>query len=151
MAKDEASHAPKEMVNIRLPSPEPGAQGEELPFRMAVVGDFKGKSDETPIAERDMFSVNPKNFDEVMGSMDLNINITVPNKIGGKEDEEIPVDLKFSEIKSFRPEEVAKQVPQIKDLVDLRKKLIELRSLAAKDPQALKELTNIFAELGKKE
>lgn len=148
MAKDEASVAPKEMVNIKLPDPAGGGQGEELPFRMAIVGDFTGKEDSTPVAERKLRDINKKNFSNIMASMDISTSFSVANKVSGREGEEIPVDLKFDGIKSFRPESVAKQVPQIKELVDFRAKLIELRAEAVRDPKKLKELNEVLSKLG---
>ena len=149
MAKDEASVAPKEMVNIKLPAPA-GQQGEELPLRLAIIGDFTGKDDETPVAERKLRDINTKNFNDIMGSMDVSTSFSVPNAISGVEGEEIPIDLKFNGIKSFHPEEVAAQVPQVKELMDLRDKLIELRSEAVRNPKKLKELNEVLGKLGLK-
>lgn len=149
MAKDEASVAPKEMVNIKLPAPASGGEGEELPFRMAVFGDFTGMPDSTSVAERKLRDINQKNFNDVMGSMDIKLSYSSANKISGKEGEELAVDLKIDSIKSFRPEEVAKQIPQIKELTDFRKKLIELRAEAVRNPDKLKELNSLFAQLKK--
>jgi type VI secretion system protein ImpB len=145
MAKDASSAAPKEMVNIRLPAPADGAEGEELPFKMVVMGDFTSAEDDTPIEERKLMRVNQKNLNEIISKMDVKTSFAVSNKLGGPEDEQIPVDLKFDNINSFRPEEVAKQVPQIKTLVELRKRLIHLRAQASRDPQMLKELNKVLS------
>jgi type VI secretion system protein ImpB len=148
MAKDEASIAPKERVNIRLPAATPGGEGEELPLRMAIVGDFTGKASETGVGERDIKSITSKNFNDVMASMEISTTFNVKNKVGGKEDEEIPVDLKIESMRSFRPEEVAKQVPQLKELVELRQRLVYLRGKAATDPAVLKEFNDLLKSLG---
>ena len=147
MAKDESSVAPDEMVNIRLPGPAEGGEGEELPFRMALIGDYTGKEDKTPIADRKMYNINQKNFNDIMSAMDISTSFSVANKISGAKDEEIPVDLKFKNITDFRPESVASQVPQLKTLVELRKRLKTLRSQAAKDPAMLKELNKLLTEV----
>ncbi len=148
MPKDESSVAPKEMVNIRLPAPSPGAEGEELPLRLAVIGDFTGEKDDTAVAKRKLRNINQKNFNEIMASMNIKTSFSVKNKVGGREDEEIPVDLKIDSMKSFRPEQIAKQVPQVRDLVEFRKKLIDLRAEAVRDPDKLKELNDVLARLG---
>lgn len=140
MAKGKASQAKTELVNIRLPDPAGGAQGEELPFRLAVIGDFTGKDDETEIEKRKKYSVNKKNFNQVMKKMDLSASFSVASRLSGKPDEEIPVDLKFDSLDSFRPEKVASQIPQINKLVNLRKDLKNLRAAALRDPKKLKEL-----------
>lgn len=150
MAKDKAAQAAGEMVNIRLPDPAGGAQGEELPLRLAIIGDFTGKADDTAVAERKMRDVNAKNFDNIMAGMNISMSYAVENKLSGKPDEQIPVDLKISGMRSFRPEEVAQQVPQLRDLVALRKRLIELRAEAVRNPAKLKQLTEILAQLSAK-
>ncbi len=148
MPKDEASIAPKEMVNIRLPAPAEGGEGEELPFRLAIVGDFTGKDDPTPVAERKLRNINQKNFNDIMASMDVTASYSVKNTTSGKEDEEIAVDLKIEGMKSFKPDEIAKQVPQISELVEFRKKLIDLRAEAVRNPDKLKELNEVLSRLG---
>jgi type VI secretion system protein ImpB len=148
VAKDEASVAPKEMVNIRLPAPADGAEGEELPFRLAIVGDFTGKEDTTPVSQRKLRNINQKNFNDIMASMEINASYSVKNTISGREGEEIPIDLKIEGMKSFRPDEVAKQVPQIRELVEFRKKLINLRAEAVRNPEKLKELNDVLSRLG---
>lgn len=147
MAKDESSVAPDEMVNIRLPGPADGGEGEELPFRMALIGDYTGKEDKTPIGERPLYSINQKNFNDIMSKMDISTSFSVANKISGAKDEEIPIDLKFKKISDFRPESVAAQVPQLAALVELRKRLKTLRSEASKDPAMLKELNKLLTEV----
>lgn len=146
MPTDEASVGPPERVRIVTPPTAPGAEGEELPFRMAVIGDFTGTEDETPMAERKLRNVDNKNFDDIMGSMNLNTRFSVRNALSGASGEEIPVDLKFDSIKSFRPEEVAKQVPQVNDLVEFRKKLVELRSRIVREPKLAKDLNAAISD-----
>jgi len=146
MPTDEASVGPPERVRIVTPPTAPGAEGEELPFRMAVIGDFTGAEDETPMAERKLRNVDNKNFDDIMGSMNLNTSFSVRNALSGAPGEEIPVDLKFNSIKSFRPEEVAKQVPQVNDLVEFRKKLVELRSRIVREPKLAKDLNAAISD-----
>lgn len=146
--KNAASEAPDEMVNVKLPAPAPGAQGEELPLRLAVIGDFKQSPDDTPISERKPQSIDSKNMDQVMASMNLGLEFPVANKISGGENEQIPVKLKIDSMNSFRPEEVAKQVPQIRNLVELRERLVTLKQQATQDPEKLKDFNNILKELG---
>jgi type VI secretion system protein ImpB len=148
MAKHESSVAPKEMVTIKLPEPAPGAEGEELPFRMAVVGDFTGKRDDTAIADRKMFDINQKNFNDIMAKMDVSASFSVANKLSGAPDEEIPVDLDFKSMKDFHPETVANKVPQVKKLVEFRKMLVDLKGQATRDPAAHKKFNKVLAMLG---
>ena len=60
MAK-EGSVAPKERVNIVYKPATGGAQEEvELPLKMVVMGDFTGRSEDTPIEDREVIDINER-------------------------------------------------------------------------------------------
>lgn len=150
MAFDGASVGKPERVVIKTPPPAPGAEGEELPLRLAVVGDFTGKEDDTKLADRKVRSVNKKNFSDIMASMDISTTFTVKNTLSGGEGEELPVNLKIDNIKDFRPEEVAQQVPQIRQLVEFRKELVDLLVKVGQNPDLAKKLTEAIKKVSGK-
>ena len=51
----------------------------------------------------------------------------------------------------YGSEQVAQQVPQLKRLLEFRKKLVELRSEATRNPDALVELNQLLDSLGASE
>ena len=103
---------------------------KELPFVMGVLGDFTGQSVE-PLArlrDRKFVEVNPDNFDSVLEGMKPHLAFAVENKLS--EDSNAPqlkVDLHFKSMDDFEPENVAKQVKPLRELLDLRTKLSDLR------------------------
>lgn len=103
---------------------------KELPFVMGVLGDFTGQPEE-PLAklkERKFVEINPDNFDSVLSAMKPHLSYSVENKLS--EDPNAPnlkVDLKFKSMDDFEPENVAKQVKPLKELLDLRTRLADLR------------------------
>jgi type VI secretion system protein ImpB len=103
---------------------------KELPFVMGVLGDFTGQPTE-PLArlrERKFVEVNPDNFDSVLEGMKPHLSFAVENKLS--EDSNAPqlkVDLHFKSMDDFEPENVARQVGPLKELLDLRTKLSDLR------------------------
>jgi type VI secretion system protein ImpB len=103
---------------------------KELPFVMGVLGDFTGQPTE-PLArlrERKFVEVNPDNFDSVLEGMKPHLSFAVENKLS--EDPNAPqlkVDLHFKSMDDFEPENVARQVGPLKELLDLRTKLSDLR------------------------
>lgn len=103
---------------------------KELPFVMGVLGDFTGQPSE-PLArlrERKFVEVNPDNFDSVLEGMKPHLSFAVENKLS--EDPNAPqlkVDLHFKSMDDFEPENVARQVGPLKELLDLRTKLSDLR------------------------
>jgi type VI secretion system protein ImpB len=95
-----------------------------------VMGDFSGQPTEPlpRLKERKFVEVTPDNFDDVLASMKPHLKFSVENKLS--EDAEAPklgVDLNFRSMDDFSPEAVAKQVPALKALLDLRTQLADLR------------------------
>jgi type VI secretion system protein ImpB len=103
---------------------------KELPFVMGVLGDFTGKPlDPLPrLKDRKFVEVNPDNFDAVLESMRPHLAFSVENKLS--EDSEAPklkVDLNFKSMDDFSPENVARQVGPLRQLLELRDRLTDLR------------------------
>ena len=103
---------------------------KELPFVMGVLGDFTGQPTEPlpRLRDRKFVEVNPDNFDSVLEGMKPHLAFTVENKLS--EDSNAPqlkVDLNFKSMDDFSPENVARQVKPLKELMDLRTKLSDLR------------------------
>lgn len=103
---------------------------KELPFVMGVLGDFSGEpADALPrLAERKFVEVTPDNFDEVLDKMNPRVAFSVPNRLSDNPNAgQLKVELNFHELADFDPERVARQVQPLKELLDLRTKLSDLR------------------------
>jgi type VI secretion system protein ImpB len=103
---------------------------KELPFVMGVLGDFTGMATEPlpRLRDRKFTEVNPDNFDSVLEGIKPHLAFSVENKLS--EDSNAPqlkVDLHFKSMDDFEPENVAKQVKPLRELLDLRTKLSDLR------------------------
>ncbi|HTM12379.1 MAG TPA: type VI secretion system contractile sheath small subunit [Bryobacteraceae bacterium] len=103
---------------------------KELPFVMGVLGDFTGQPTEPlpRLRDRKFVEVNPDNFDNVLEGMKPHLSFSVENKLS--EDSNAPqlkVDLHFKSMDDFEPQNVARQVKPLKELLDLRTKLSDLR------------------------
>jgi type VI secretion system protein ImpB len=137
---------------------------KELPFVMGVLGDFTGQPTE-PLArmkDRKFVEVNPDNFDSVLEGMKPHLAFSVENKLA--EDPNAPqlkVDLHFRSLEDFEPDKVARQVKPLRELLDLRTRLSDLRgSLQGNDKleevllstvSDADKLSKLKDELGKKE
>ncbi len=126
MPKD-GSVAPKERINIKyVPATGDQQAATELPLKMFVVGDFKGQPEETPLEDRKSISVDKNNFQSVMKEAGLTLSTTVPNQLD-EEAEELPVNLEFQGLHDFSPDSIARQVPEVHKLIELREALVALK------------------------
>src|SRR5579863_6634977 len=103
---------------------------KELPFVMGVLGDFTGMPTEPlpRLRDRKFTEVNPDNFDSVLEGMKPHLAFAVENKLAESADApQLKVDLHFKSMDDFEPENVARQVKPLKELLDLRTKLSDLR------------------------
>ncbi|MDQ2774594.1 MAG: type VI secretion system contractile sheath small subunit [Acidobacteriota bacterium] len=103
---------------------------KELPFVMGVFGDFTGVPEE-PLArlkDRKFVEINPDNFDSVLAAMKPHLSFSVENKLSeDREAGQLGINLRFRSMDDFEPANVAKQVKPLKELLDLRTKLSDLR------------------------
>jgi len=103
---------------------------KELPFVMGVLGDFTGQPTE-PLArmkDRKFVEVNPDNFDSVLANMKPHLAYSVENKLSEDPNAgNIRVDLNFKSLDDFAPEAVARQVGPLRELLELRDRLTDLR------------------------
>lgn len=146
MAGSFQNEIPPARVNIKLDIDKGGAQKKvELPFKMLVLGDFSQKGDSTRLVDKEKINVNKDNFNQVMESMDLGLNMSVENKInpGGGD---MKVDLKFKNIKDFSPLEIVKQVPQLSKLLAARNLVKDLKSNLMDNKEFRKKLEAIMSD-----
>jgi len=103
---------------------------KELPFVVGVLGDFTGQPDK-PLAklkDRKFVEINPDNFDAVLESMKPHLAFQVENKLSEEADApNLKVDLRFKKIEDFEPQNIARQVKPLKELLELRTRLSDLR------------------------
>lgn len=107
---------------------------KELPFVMGVLGDFSGQPVEelAKLKDRKFVDVTLDNFDDVIGSMKPHLAFTVDNKLTDDPDKSrLGVDLNFKSLDDFSPDAVARQIGPLRELLELRGKLADLRGTLA--------------------
>lgn len=143
----EGTVAPKERINIKYRSEHGGAQESvELPFKMMVLGDFTQKEDDRVIEERKPINVDKNNFDEVLRNQDVGVNLNVPNRLSEDEGAEMGVSLEFNTMKDFSPENVARQVPELNKMLELREALVALKGPLGNVPAFRKAIETILED-----
>lgn len=138
--------APQERINIRYKTETGGVQEDvELPLRLLVLGDFTGRPDTSAapdfktIEERKPINIDKNNFDDVLKSQQVGLSLQVDNVVK-PEDKELKVELKFDGMKDFDPEGIARQVPELRELLELREALTELKGPLAQNAAFRKKL-----------
>jgi type VI secretion system protein ImpB len=146
MAK-EGSVAPRERVNIVYrPAMGDAKEEVELPMKLLVMGDFTGKPDDRPLEDREPVNIDKDNFDDVLKAQNIGVDITVPDKITGKEDQELNVSLKFESMKDLGPEAVARSMPELNRLIELREALGALKGPLSNRPDFRKKIQELVKD-----
>lgn len=137
---------PKARINLKLNLHTGNAQKKvELPLKLLVAGDFSNGKEQRPLSEREKINVNKNNFNSVLSEFSPWVNIAVENTLAGDGSEE-NVTLSFKEMKDFEPEQVARQIPQLKAMLAMRSLLRDLKSNLLDNATFRKELEAILRD-----
>lgn len=144
---------PKERVNITYKAATGDAvEEQELPLKLLVVGDFKQHEDMTPFSRRVPENINKNNFNSVMDGMELSLKLKVPNRlVDGGEQGELGVDLAFNGIRDFEPDRIAEAVPEMRQLLELRRALLTLKGPLGDVPAFRKAIQEVIQNPEKRE
>ncbi|AJJ11468.1 hypothetical protein CH64_3132 [Yersinia rohdei] len=100
----------------------------ELPFVMGVLADLSGKPLEPlpSVADRKLLDIDIDNFDERMKAMKPRVAFAVKNTLTGEG--QLMVDMTFESLNDFSPDEIAKKVDSLSQLLDARTQLANLQT-----------------------
>ena len=79
-----------------------------------------------------------------MGEMDIKLNINVPNKLSGKDNDELNVNLSFGSLNDFSPDSIVNKVPELKKLLELREALTAVKGPLGNVPAFRARLTELL-------
>jgi type VI secretion system protein ImpB len=146
MAGSFQNEIPAARINLKLDVGKGNAKKKmELPLKLLVLGDFTFKKKNARVADREKISINKNNFEQVMGSLDLNLNYSVENKLS-KDAGDLKVDLDIKNMDSFKPENVAKATPALSRLLAARNLLKDLKSNLLDNREFRKRLEDIIKD-----
>lgn len=154
------NEVPTARVNIKLDLHTGGVQKKvELPLKLLTVGDFSNGREQRPLSEREKVDINKNNFNDVLAKFSPTVNLSVENTLAGDGlNEEINVT--FKNIRDFEPDQVARNIPQLRVLLAMRNLLRDLKSnlldnaafrreleIVLKDPALSQELRDELATM----
>ncbi|MDZ5431459.1 type VI secretion system contractile sheath small subunit [Pseudomonas fluorescens] len=147
MAK-EGSVAPKERINVTFKPATGGAQEEiELPLKLLAIGDYTQRKDDRKVEDRKPINIDKLNFDEVLAKQELQVTVSVPNRLQDDSgSEELVVDLHVDSMKDFNPASLVEQVPELKKLMELRNALVALKGPLGNTPAFRKAIEGVLAD-----
>lgn len=146
MADTFQNEVPKARINLKLSLHTGGAQKNvELPLKLLTMGDFSNGKESRPLSEREKINVNKNNFNSVLSEFNPEVNLSVKNTLSNSDSAE-NVKLSFSDIKDFEPEQVARQIPQLRAMLAMRNLLRDLKSNLLDNATFRKELEKILKD-----
>ena len=122
------NEVPKARVNIKLDLHTGGAQRKvELPLKLMLMGDYSNGQEQRPLSERSKVNIDNNNFDSVLAVFAPRLRLAVEDTLVG-DGSDTAVELSFQCMKDFEPEQVARQLPQLRALLAMRNLLRELKA-----------------------
>lgn len=123
---------PKSRLTLRYKT-EVSGQPEDvsLPLRLLVEGDFSmgsSKDRKLDLEERRLRTLDGTNTDAVMKDMGMSLKFAVSNKIDPETAEDMDVEIPIDSMRSFSPDHVAKHVPKLRGILQMKKLLEEVIS-----------------------
>jgi type VI secretion system protein ImpB len=101
----------------------------DIPFVVGVLADLSGQPEQPlpPLKDRKFVEIDKDNFDRVLGQINPRLAFKVDNRLS-EDDSRLGVELRFQSMADFEPAAIAKQVPALRKLLDLRSALHNLRT-----------------------
>lgn len=140
------NEVPKARVNIKLDLHTGGAQKKiELPLKLMVMGDYSNGQEQRGLSERNKVDINKNNFDSVLAEFSPALKLAVENTLAD-DAANTTLELKFQNMKDFEPEQVARQIPQLRALLAMRNLLRDLKSNLLDNATFRQELERILKD-----
>jgi type VI secretion system protein ImpB len=140
------NEVPKARVNIKLDLHTGGAQKQvELPLKLMVMGDYSNGREQRALSERRKVNINKNNVDSVLSEFSPSLKLTVVNTFAA-DGSDTAVELGFQQMKDFEPEQVARQIPELRALLATRNLLRDLKSNLLDNATFRQELERILKD-----
>lgn len=142
----DGSGTPAERVHIVYQAATGSGRDEkELPLKLLMLGDFTGRADATALEDRKPITVTRDTFDEVLASQKLRLDLAVPDRLGDHGGE-LPLTLRLGALRDFAPEALARQMPELRQLLDLREAIVALKGPLGELPDFRRRIQAILGD-----
>jgi type VI secretion system protein ImpB len=143
--------APKIAQRVKvsiLPSSD-AKESVELDYRLLIPGNFSKSEPGTlgMIKDRRLRTISKKgDFQKVLKDINPKLKMTVANKLSDDPEAKMEVELNFQDMKDFHPDEIVKKVEPLKQLLDARERLKQLKIAVLKDANLKKAIEGVLKD-----
>lgn len=131
-----------------LPSSD-AKESVELDYRLFIPGNFSRSEpgSQGTVKDRRIRKIERKgDFKKILKDIHPKLNLTVPNKLSDDPEAQIEVNLGFQDMKDFHPDQIVTKVEPLKQLLDAREKLKQLKLQVLKDVKFRKAIEAVLKE-----
>ena len=131
-----------------LPSSD-AKESVELDYRLLIPGNYSRSEpgSQGMVKDRRLRTIGRKgDFQKVLKDINPKLNMTVPNKLSDEPEAEMEVNLDIKDMKDFHPDEIVSQIEPMKQLLDAREKLKQLKLAVLKDVKFRKAIESVLQE-----
>ena len=125
-----------------------GIKKRDIPFVVGVLADLSGEPEkEKPlpkVKDRKFVDIDRYNFDKVVASYSPRLVLKMDNRLS-EDDNRLGVELRFSKMADFEPAAVARQIPSLRKLLELRNSLESLRATVSTNDELDSILQDVLA------
>lgn len=124
----------------------------ELPFVVGVMADLgaQSKVDKKALPQRRFVPIDRDNFNDVMARTAPRLAYTVENKLQG-DGSKLSVELMFKTLSDFDPAKVAEQVPVLRKMLQMRRRLKELLARTEGNDKLVALLQDVMTNTDKRQ
>jgi len=131
-----------------LPSSD-AKESVELDYRLLMPGNYS-KSEpgsQGMLKDRRIRTISRKgDFQKVLKDYNPKLNLVVQNKLSDDPEAQMEVKLDFQDIKDFHPDEIVKKVEPLKQLLEARERLKQLKLSVLKDANLKRALEGVLKD-----
>ncbi len=111
-----------------------------------ITGDFKDHRELTALEDRQPIRIDKDTFNEVLTKAEVGLDMAVPSVLTNDRDTDLNVRLQFKTINDFGPDAIARQVPELNKLLELRQALVALKGPMGNVPAFRKHLQELLTD-----
>jgi len=146
MASNFLRFTPQSRVNITLDVLTDGCrQQKELPLKLLVLGDFSHGQQSGTLPLRSRLNIHKDNFNQVLKTLSPRLSIqcehdrvtTAPSR---------KIELTIQQYQDFQPHNIAKQIPELRELMAMRNVLKDLKACLMDNQQFCKALEKVIQD-----